>query len=60
VNSQTISKGNRIKVGKTYGTVGLVTETFAWYWEDGTGNYRGAPLDKCERVHGLKGKPVTA
>jgi hypothetical protein len=56
--NDTISKGNRIKIGRgAFGTVSYVSPGgMIWFHEDDTGHYRCAKLEKVERVHGLKGK----
>jgi hypothetical protein len=52
--NDTISKGNRIKIGRSYGTVGLVTTNNIWYWDE-DGRYRCVARERAERVHGSKG-----
>jgi hypothetical protein len=51
MENQTLAKGNRIKVGRHYGVVGLVTPNTVWYHAD-EGGYRFAKRDAVERVHG--------
>lgn len=53
MNDRDLKRGDRIKVGRTYGKVGFIppSRRIVWFTRD-DGNYVLAQYDEVERVHG--------
>ena len=50
----TYQVGDRIKYGRVYGTIKLITENVCWFHQDETGAYRFAPKDGITWCNGQK------
>ena len=50
----TYQVGDRIKYGRVYGTIKLLTPNVAWFHQDETGEYRFAPKDGITWCNGQK------